>query len=37
MMRFVDNVFNDAMVNTIGVDFKYKTFELNKKRVKFQI
>ena len=37
MMRFADDKFEDAYKNTIGVDFKFKTIEINKKRVKIQI
>ena len=37
LLRFVDSVWNDAFVPTIGVDFKVKTLEINNKRVKMQI
>ena len=37
LLRYVDSVWNDAFVPTIGVDFKVKTLEINNKRVKMQI
>jgi Ras-related protein Rab-1A len=37
LLRFVDSVWNDAFVPTIGVDFKVKTLEINNKKVKMQI
>ena len=37
LLRFVDSVWNDAFIPTIGVDFKVKTLEINNKRVKMQI
>ena len=36
-LRFVDNIWNDAFVPTIGVDFKIKTLNINYKNVKLQI
>lgn len=37
MMRFADDDFSDTYVNTIGVDFKFNTMNIDDKRVKFQI
>ena len=37
LLRFVDSLWNDAFVPTIGVDFKVKTLEINNKKVKMQI
>ena len=37
LLRFVDSVWNDGFVPTIGVDFKVKTLEINNKKVKMQI
>ena len=36
-LRFVDDVWNDTFVPTIGVDFKIKTFEIDSKKIKMQI
>ena len=36
-LRFVDNIWNDTFVPTIGVDFKIKTLEIDKKKIKMQI
>ena len=36
-LRFVDDIWNDTFVPTIGVDFKIKTFELDNKKIKMQI
>ena len=36
-LRFVDDIWNDTFVPTIGVDFKIKTFEIDSKKVKMQI
>lgn len=35
--RFVDNMFIDSYITTIGVDFKIKTLNINDKNVKLQI
>ena len=35
--RFVDDIWNDTFVPTIGVDFKIKTFEIDEKKIKMQI
>jgi Ras-related protein Rab-1A len=37
LLRFVDSVWNDSFVPTIGVDFKVKTVEIGEKKVKMQI
>ena len=37
LLRYVDSVWNDAFVQTIGVDFKVKTLTINEKKVKMQI
>ena len=36
-LRFVDDIWNDTFVPTIGVDFKIKTFEIDQKKIKMQI
>ena len=36
-LRFVDDVWNDVFVPTIGVDFKIKTLKINEQNVKLQI
>ena len=36
-LRFVDDIWNDNFVPTIGVDFKIKTFEIDEKKIKMQI
>ena len=36
-LRFVDKIWNDAFVPTIGVDFKIKTLNINNKNIKLQI
>lgn len=36
-LRFVDDIWNDTFVPTIGVDFKIKTFEIDSKKIKMQI
>ena len=36
-LRFVDDIWNDTFVPTIGVDFKIKTFEIDSQKVKMQI
>jgi len=37
LVRFSDNVFTDSYINTIGVDFKIRTVEVNGEKVKLQI
>ena len=36
-LRFVDDIWNDTFVPTIGVDFKIKTSEIDGKKIKMQI
>ena len=36
-LRFVDDIWNDTFVPTIGVDLKTKTFDIDEKRIKMQI
>ena len=36
-LRFVDDIWNDTFVPTIGVDFKIKTLDIDQKNVKMQI
>ena len=36
-LRFVDDIWNDTFVPTIGVDFKIKTLEIYQKKIKMQI
>ena len=36
-LRFVDDIWNDTFVPTIGVDFKIKTFEIDSKKIKMKI
>lgn len=37
MMRFTDDKFNETYVNTIGVDFRFRTLDILGKRVKVQV
>ena len=37
ILRYVDQVWSDTFVPTIGVDFKVKTLELENKQIKMQI
>jgi Ras-related protein Rab-1A len=37
LLRYVDSVWSDTFVPTIGVDFKVKTIEIDGKKVKLQI
>ena len=37
LLRFSDDSFSESHIATIGVDFRFKTIETNKKRVKLQI
>ena len=37
ILRYVDQTWSDIFVPTIGVDFKVKTLEIDKKNVKMQI
>ena len=36
-LRFIDDIWNDTFVPTIGVDFKIKTFNIDNKKIKMQI
>ena len=36
-LRFVDDIWNDTFVPTIGGDFKIKTFDIDEKKIKMQI
>lgn len=35
--RYIDGEYNDNYYNTIGIDFKIKTFEINNKKIKINI
>ena len=37
IIRFVDEIWSENCVPTIGVDFRVKTLEIDKKRIKMQI
>lgn len=37
LLRFVDNIYSDNLLSTIGVDFKFKTLDLKGKKIKLQI
>ena len=37
ILRYVDQIWNDVFVPTIGVDFKVKSLEIEKKSIKLQI
>lgn len=37
LLRYVDDIWTDAFVPTIGVDFKVKTLDIDDKKVKMQI
>ena len=37
ILRYVDQVWNDVFVPTIGVDFKVKSLEIDKRTIKLQI
>ena len=37
LLRYVDNVWSGNLLSTIGVDFKFKTIEVNGEKVKLQI
>ncbi|EPR79248.1 GTP-binding protein YPT1 [Spraguea lophii 42_110] len=35
--RYIDNIYNQGYISTIGVDFKIKTVELDNRKIKLQI
>lgn len=37
LSRFVDNEFNPFFITTIGVDFKFRTLDIDGKKCKVQI
>ena len=37
LLRYVDAVWNESFVPTIGVDFKVKTIDIGDKKLKMQI
>ena len=37
LIRFVDNIWSDHLLSTIGVDFKFKSMTVNGNKVKLQI
>ena len=37
LVRFADDTYADSYINTIGVDFKIRTIDINSKTVKLQI
>jgi hypothetical protein len=37
LLRFVDDTFTETNVNTIGVDFRFRTLKVDRKTVKLQI
>ena len=37
LLRYVDNIFQPSLLATIGVDFKFKTVNLNNNKIKLQI
>ena len=37
LLRYVDNVWTGNLLSTIGVDFKFKTINVNENRIKMQI
>lgn len=37
LLRFTDNVFHDAFLPTIGVDFKIQTVNVGNKKIKLNI
>lgn len=37
LLRFADDSFTDTFITTIGVDFRFRTLEVDQKKVKLQI
>jgi len=37
LLQFVDKIFSENLLSTIGVDFKFKTLDIKGKKVKMQI
>ena len=37
LLRYVDDIYEESYICTIGVDFKIKTLEVSGKKVKLQI
>ena len=37
LLRFAEDTFNASFVPTIGVDFKFRTIELDGKKIKLQV
>jgi Ras-related protein Rab-8A len=37
LLRFIDDNFNMSYINTIGVDFKIKTIDVDGTKIKLQI
>lgn len=37
LTRFVDDEFNESLLSTIGVDFKFRKLKINNEEVKLQI
>eukprot|EP00933_Yihiella_yeosuensis_P045093 TRINITY_DN40409_c0_g1_i1.p1 TRINITY_DN40409_c0_g1~~TRINITY_DN40409_c0_g1_i1.p1 ORF type:complete len:215 (-),score=57.29 TRINITY_DN40409_c0_g1_i1:95-739(-) len=37
LLRFADDAFTDSYITTIGVDFRFKTIQVEKKTIKLQI
>jgi len=37
LLRFADNTYTDSYISTIGVDFKIRTLDIDRKTVKLQI
>ena len=37
LLRYADNIFNEAYMSTIGIDFRIKDFNMDNKLIKLQI
>lgn len=37
LIRFIDDKFNDQLLSTIGVDFHFRTLDINGEKIKLQI